>query len=266
MNWQGEVPLLRCPDCLGDLGAENESDIRCTVCSRIYPVRGSILDMGAPRGGSNRITADFYDSDRWIRFRVWEKVFWFIVGGEEQGRREVMKHFPDLSGTRLLEVGIGDGANIRFFPPSSEIYGNDISMAQLTECHDRHKARQVRLLHCQAEVLPFRDATFDHLLSIGGFNYFSDPACSLREMARVVRPGGIIVVADEKPSVGKQLFKFRLGRRMLERMLGREFTDLVERGLDMKITPIVGNLLENARIHRIWRKLGYCIVGRSPAR
>jgi ubiquinone/menaquinone biosynthesis C-methylase UbiE len=222
--------------------------------------------MGTPNGGSNRTTADFYDSERWIRFRFWEKVFWFLAGGEEQGRREVMKHFPDLSGTRLLEVGIGDGANLKFLPPNCEVYGNDISMAQLTTCHDQNKAHRVRLFLCQAEVLPFRDAIFDHLLSVGGFNYFSDPARSLREMARVVRPGGMVVVADETPGIGKLMFKFRLGRRILERMLGREFTDLVERGLDMKLKPIVGNLLENAKIHRIWRKLGYCIVGRAPAR
>lgn len=264
MNWQNEIHLLRCTDCLGDLSAEKETAVRCTSCGRLYRIRGSILDMGAPKDGSNLITADFYDSVRWKRFRFWEKLFWFIVGGEEQGRREVIKHLPDLSGTRLLEVGIGDGANLKFFPENCEIYGNDISLAQLTDCHNHNKTRRLRLFLCQAEVLPFLDDTFDHLLSIGGFNYFSDPARSLREMARVVRPGGMIVVADEKPRVGKQMFKSRFGRRILEWMLGHEFTDLVEQGLDMKIKPIVGDLIENAEIHVVWRKLGYCIVGQAP--
>ena len=231
----------------------------------MYPFRGPILDAGAPEDGINRVTADFYDSDRWVRFRTWEKLFWFLVGGEEQGRSEIIGHLPDLSGTRLLEVGIGDGANIPFIPTSCEIYGNDISIAQLSACHERHGARRVRLLLGQAEALPFHDATFDNVLSVGGFNYFSDPARSLREMTRVVRPGGIVVVADETPRLGIRMLKFPLGRRLLGRMLGREFSDLVEQRLDMKLQPVVGDLLEETVIHRVWRKMCYCIVGRAPA-
>jgi len=221
--------------------------------------------VGVPKDGINRITADFYDSDRWVRFRFWEKLFWFLVGGEEQGRGEIMGHLPDLSDTRLLEVGVGDGANVTFFPGSCEIYGNDISIAQLTACQERHQARRVRLLLGQAEALPFHDATFDNVLSVGGFNYFSDPARSLREMTRVVRPGGAVVVADETPRLGIRMLKLPLGRGLLGRMLGREFTDLVEQRLYMKLEPIVGDILEDATINRVWRKMGYCIVGRAPA-
>ncbi len=266
MSWQSELSLLQCISCFANLQTRGASELECISCGRLYPFYGPILDAGAPEDGSNRVTADFYDSERWLKFRFWEKFFWVLVGGEQQGRREVMAHLPDLSGTRLLEVGIGDGANLTFFPPSCKIYGNDISINQLTACHERHKARRVRLLLGQAEALPFHDATFDHVLSVGGFNYFSDPVRSLREMTRVVGPGGTVVVADETPRLGKRMLKLPLGRRMLERVLGREFTGLVEQRLDMKLQPIVGELLEDAEIHRVWRKLGYCIVGRAPAR
>ena len=45
------------------------------------------------------------------------------------------------------------------------------------------------------------DHSFDAVLCVGGFNYFSDPLTAMREMARVARPGGRIVVADELPDL-----------------------------------------------------------------
>ncbi len=264
MSWHDELPLLRCIDCPGELKTESESALVCRSCARRYPIRGEILKTGGPDEGSNRITADFYDSERWSRFRFWERLFWLVVGGENKGRREVMRYFPELSRTRVLEVGIGDGANVEFFPESCALYGNDISLVQLDACHQRHKHRDLRLFLGQAETLPFKDRVFDHLLSVGGFNYFSDPSSSLREMARVVKSGGLIVVADETPRLGKYLLKFRRGRKFLERLLGSEFAALVERHIDMQLEPIVGDVLKDAEILRIWRGLGYCIVGRAP--
>ena len=264
MSWHDELALLRCIDCPGELKSESESALACGNCARRYPIRGTILETGVPDEGSNRVTAEFYDSERWSRFRFWERLFWLVVGGEKRGRREVMRHFPDLSGTRVLEVGIGDGANVEFFPESCALYGNDISSAQLDACYQRHKRPNLMLFLGQAETLPFRDRVFDHLLSVGGFNYFSNPSGSLREMARVTKPGGRIVVADETPRLGRHLLKFRRGRKFLERLLGSEFAALVERHIDMQLEPIVGDALDDAKIHRIWRGLGYCIVGRAP--
>ena len=58
-----------------------------------------------------------------------------------------------------------------------------------------------RLAWAEAESLPFDDATFDACWSVGGFNYFSDHEAALREMRRVTRPGGPVVVADEVPGL-----------------------------------------------------------------
>ena len=58
-----------------------------------------------------------------------------------------------------------------------------------------------RLAWAEAESLPFDDATFDACWTVGGFNYFRDHAAALREMRRVTRPGGPVVVADEVPDL-----------------------------------------------------------------
>ena len=100
----------------------------------------------------------------------------------------------------VLEVGIGSGENLAFLPPGWTVHGVDIARTQLEECLRRHPATAGRLAWAEAENLPFADATFDACWSVGGFNYYSDHEAALREMRRVTRPGGPVVVADEVPA------------------------------------------------------------------
>ena len=51
----------------------------------------------------------------------------------------------------------------------------------------------------EGERLPYEDDSFDACFTVGGFNYFGDHDETLREMRRVTRPGGPLVVADEAP-------------------------------------------------------------------
>ncbi|HEY7315013.1 MAG TPA: class I SAM-dependent methyltransferase, partial [Gemmataceae bacterium] len=190
-------------------------------------------------------------------------------GGERRARRQIMKYMPNLSGTRLLEVAIGDGANVSFVPPDCQIVGNDISIVQLTNCRRRHPGRELRLFLGEAENLPFRDHSFDNVLSVGAFNYFNDPLKSLREMARVVKPGGLVVVSDEVPNLPNRLIGHWIGLPKLDRWimsrflnLGPEFTDMVDKHRHLQLEPIVRETLIDWQIHSLWFTVGYCIVGR----
>jgi ubiquinone/menaquinone biosynthesis C-methylase UbiE/alkylhydroperoxidase/carboxymuconolactone decarboxylase family protein YurZ len=107
---------------------------------------------------------------------------------------------------RVLEIGVGSGANVPFVDralgdASSEIWGVDLSEGMLRECRRRVAAspprHRVRLALCDGHTLPFRDATFDRVLHVGGINGFRDRRRALREVARVTRPGGIVMVVDE---------------------------------------------------------------------
>src|SRR5690606_35422985 len=99
----------------------------------------------------------------------------------------------------LLEVGIGDGDNLPLLPAGWEVHGVDITPARLENCVRRNPDMAGRLVEAEAEELPFPDGTFDACLCVGGFTYFRDHAAALREMRRVTRPGGAVVVADEVP-------------------------------------------------------------------
>jgi ubiquinone/menaquinone biosynthesis C-methylase UbiE len=268
-SWISDCEILQCPDCGGGLEPGSGDGLACPACRRSFPFHDGILDMLPPLEGNNRVAADFYNGPLWPRFRFWEWFTFLCNGGERRARRKVMRHLPNLSGTRLLEVAIGDGANLPLVPEDCQVWGNDVSAVQLAACRRRFPGRNLRLFLGEAEALPFRDHAFDNVLSFGAFNYFNDPLKSLKEMARVVRPGGVIVVADELPSLPNRMIGRWIGLPQLDRWilsrfmhLGPEFTDMVDRHRDLKLEPIVREVLTDWRIHSLWFHVGYCIVGR----
>jgi ubiquinone/menaquinone biosynthesis C-methylase UbiE/uncharacterized protein YbaR (Trm112 family) len=270
-TWAGDCDLLQCLDCGGRLEATEEA-LACLACRRSYPVRDGILDTLRSLAGDNKVAADFYNGPLWPRFRFWEWFTFLLHGGERRARRQVLKHLPDLSGTRLLEVAIGDGANVPLIPADCQLYGNDISTVQLTDCRRKYPGRDLRLTLGEAESLPFRDHSFDNVLSLGAFNYFSDPLKSLKEMARVVKPGGLVVVSDEAPNLPNRMIGHWIGLPGLDRWilsrflhLGPEFTDMVDRHRHLQLEPIVREALTDWTIHSLWFTVGYCIVGRPRA-
>jgi ubiquinone/menaquinone biosynthesis C-methylase UbiE len=110
---------------------------------------------------------------------------------------------------RILEVSIGTGANLRLLPLDAEIHGLDLSMGMLRACRRnlRRQHREAALYQGEAERLPFRDNSFDHVFHVGGINFFSDRRRALAEMLRVARPGSRIVVCDETEEVVAGLYQ-----------------------------------------------------------
>jgi SAM-dependent methyltransferase len=241
----------------------------CPGCGREYPEIEGILHAIGPLTGRNRIAAAFYDGPGWVRFRPWERLFLAFQGGARGARRPILRHLPNRQRARVLEVGIGDGENCRWLPGGWTIYGVDIARTQLVACRDRFPEMRGRLAWAEAEDLPFPDATFDAAFSIGGFNYFRDHEAALREMRRVTRPGGPVVVADEIPD----LFRFGLGswlgcegldRWLLRRMgLDCEFVEMVY-SLRVDLDALARRAWPNHRRLPIWNRLGYCWVDPDP--
>ena len=184
----------------------------------------------------------------------------------------VLKHLPDRPGLDLLDVAIGDGVYLDWLPKDWRIAGVDISRSQLQACHRRRRrAASVWLAQCEAEQLPLDDRRFDAVLSIGAFNYFNDPEGSLREMARVARPGAPIVISDEMPNLTDRMLGHKLGIPAIDRWivsrlmhLGDSFTEMVERYRDLDIPTIARRVLPDAEFIPVWRGVGYVLVGHAP--
>ncbi len=277
-DWKSDLGRLRCVACDGDLAptvssSDSDSGFACVHCGRSFPVRESVLIVKDEPAADNRIARDFYNSPLWPKFRFWEKFFWVCNGGERRSRNVILRNLPMDENLALLDVAIGDGVYLPWLPVSWSVTGIDISTAQLAACRNRNRptGRPLRLALGEAETLPFRDRTFDAVLSIGGYNHFNDPEQALREMVRVVRPGGTIVVSDELPNLTDCMLFRKLGMPGLDRWivarlmnLGDEFTDLVERHKDLDIAAIGRRVLHDSHYEVIWRGAGYVMTGKAP--
>jgi predicted TPR repeat methyltransferase len=108
-------------------------------------------------------------------------------------------------GDTLLDIGIGTGlSSIRFHEAGLAIYGFDSSKAMLEVCESKGFARQL-LLHDLRDIpLPYPRRAFDHVISLGVLNFYGDLAPVLREVARIVRPGGILGFSIEEQKPGQE--------------------------------------------------------------
>ncbi|WP_435010549.1 class I SAM-dependent methyltransferase [Tundrisphaera lichenicola] len=254
----------RCLDCSAGLDRRKI----CPRCGRSYPEAEGILSAIGPLTGRNRIAGAFYEGPGWARFRPWERLFLRLQGGEGRARRQILRHLVAPPTSRVLEVGIGDGANLGLIPSGWSAYGVDLARTPLRDCLARLPLMNGRLAHAEAEALPFADGSFDACWSIGGFNYFRDHAAALREMNRVTRPGGILIVADEVPNLHRFGIGHLIGLKQLDaswlRALGldREFVAMVLSN-EVDVEGLIRRVWSGATRHSIWFGLGYCFVSQA---
>src|SRR5690606_6194815 len=125
---------------------------------------------------------------------------------------------------RVLEVAVGTGKNLPLYPPEvEELVGVDLSPAMLEVARRRaaELGTDVELLEADAEALPFPDASFDTVASSLSTCTFPDPVRALREMRRVCKPDGQILLLEHGRSRSPWLARFQDRRADAQaRMLG----------------------------------------------
>ena len=106
----------------------------------------------------------------------------------------------------VLDLGIGTGASLGFYPRHGKIIGIDLSAGMLREC--RKKIREGDMNHvavsqANALQLPFADDTFDHVFISHVITVVSDPYVLVREAQRVCKPGARIVIVNHFQSTNR---------------------------------------------------------------
>jgi SAM-dependent methyltransferase len=103
--------------------------------------------------------------------------------------------------TDLYDEAMGDGLCSQLAQPGSEVVGIDVSTPVVESARRRHP--RLTVLTADVRRLPFASGTFDAILSNSTLDHFpseGDLAAALGELARVLRPGGRLVVTLDNPS------------------------------------------------------------------
>lgn len=109
---------------------------------------------------------------------------------------------------RVLEVGIGTGRNLVWYPPGITLVGIDISPNMLARAAERAAIlrRGISLVEMDVEQMAFPDRCFDHVVSTCVFCSVPDPVRGLREIKRVLKESGSALflehVRSENPFMG----------------------------------------------------------------
>ena len=115
--------------------------------------------------------------------------------GLSEGRAWV---FGRVLGGRVLEVGAGTGKNFRYYPEGARVVATDLSSGMLARAIEKSGSlsARVRFVVTDAEDLAFKDGVFDRVVVTCVFCSVPDPVRGLREVRRVLRPGGEAILLE----------------------------------------------------------------------
>ncbi|MEW5934586.1 MAG: methyltransferase domain-containing protein [Bacillota bacterium] len=153
-----------------------------------YPEKQSARETRATRARYDRLAA-LYDR---------------LVGSDGRGSAgsQWRARLCAAASGRVLELGMGTGANLPYYPPRVELTGVDISPRMLSFARQRAErlGRPVNLVVADAQDLPFPDQTFDAVVSSFFLCTVPDPGAALAQAWRVLRPGGELLLLEHERS------------------------------------------------------------------
>ena len=171
----------------------------------------------------------------------------------QPGRVRAVEVMDIRPGEKVLEVGVGTGLSLPLYPSHCEVTGIDISDGMLAEAQEKvseQRLRNVVLKKMSAEALEYEAAAFDKVLLSYVISCVSRPDAVIREVARVIRPGGRVIFLNHfrSPNRFKAWFEHHL--TPLSRRLG--FV------LDLPLDKVTGSgefrleLIERVNLLGLW--------------
>ena len=165
-----------------------------------------------------------------------------------------------VQGPRVLEVGVGTGRNMPFYPDQMAVTAVDLSPRMLERARVRAErlGLAVDLREADAQALPFPAASFDTVIATCVFCSVPDPVLGLCEIRRVLVPGGQLLLLEHVLSKRLRLRRFmQLANPLVVRMCGAN--------IDRETVENVGRAgFTDMRIDALWLDILKQIEARAP--
>lgn len=142
----------------------------------------------------------------------------------------------DIRGRRVLEVSCGHGGGASYLARTQQparYTGLDLNPTGIKFCQSRHQVAGLDFVQGDAENLPFADNTFDAVVNVEASHCYPHFPQFLREVARVLKPGGHFLYADFRFSGGIAEWERDLAAAPLKMLRQRVINPEVLRGMDV---------------------------------
>lgn len=198
-----DLSLFCCPVCRGDLTMSDSSTLACAGCHKKFAIENNIPRLFA----SNKWSADkeditekmkaFYEETPFPNYDDFDSIASLIDKAERGVFAKLLGEQVPLH-TRILEAGCGTGQLSAFLAVANrEVYGADLCLNSLSlgeEFRSKNLLDRLHFLQMNLFQPAFKDGSFDLVISNGVLHHTSDPRLAFQSIARLVKPGGYILI------------------------------------------------------------------------
>jgi ubiquinone/menaquinone biosynthesis C-methylase UbiE len=202
------------------------------------------------------------NTNQWnmVRYSVAAPIYDYTVRILEPYRSQSIALLDLKPGERVLLVGAGTGADLPYFPEGVEIVATDLTpgMIQRLEARARTLGRPVTCRVMDGQALDLPDESFDAVVLHLILSVIPDPLACIREVYRVLKPGGRVMVLDK--FLDDQA-KLSWARRALNLFTNLMFSDINRRLREIvAVTPLTQGREIRLDHPLLLARLGYKIV------